>query len=716
MTMAGARGRALAFGAWALLVLCFVLGRSRIASAQETPTASRSTGLVAVDIAPVTLNQPSQYLPSLTELYVRIANNGKVPISGDVVATQREYGADAHDTRAPFSVAPNASVVLHLPVSAKQALSVAVRSARGETLAETQMTPIAERAVRVFDLSEVSRIKAAVDGINVTTDYADDPGASTGYGPPTRGGTTMSMGPASTASPWLRVSAMHVDGATGTPIVPLYVGGYAGTHLVVASTDTLTKLTATEIEALSGFVLGGGTLALRVTRPEDLRNATVAAFVGGDATTAAPGDELRASVPAVSDAVPQVTAPGDGVVLTTYGGGNLRPSLFGANAAYGLGEVVLLAFDPYDATTMGDAWVRGRVVELARRAFERTRFAVATPLREPAMLYYYSRRDPTDEVRKLLDPNQAARWGIAVATLIICGYSVIAGPLIFSIARKKNRPLSALRILPIASFAAFSIIVLLGFMAKGVGVSAHRLAMVDAGAGMSKGTVRRFRGFFSPNAQTMEVRGSDRTASFKIPGMNGTTIGDFEVDRDGQRLVGYESMPSQTVLVREDGIASIGDGVSIRPGATPNDCTITNHVGKKLRALVVKLPDDSFRYAATLEDGASVECSTLDAGNKSFKAWSATVGARPAGRVQVHPLESGMSALKSALGDAGEKDLGVAWDAMSSVNGEAVDWFPAGLPVVLAAVDGGEGLPKDSGVKVARDMLLVRIVGWGGKP
>ncbi|HTJ80367.1 MAG TPA: hypothetical protein VL400_01555, partial [Polyangiaceae bacterium] len=545
-----------AFASVVAVALAMLLA-PRTARAQDGVAAPPrpAGGLVAVDIAPVTLGQPSQFLASMTELYVRIENNGKAPISGDVIATQREYGADAHETRAPFSVAPTASVVLHLPVSAKQAITVTVRSARGETLAETQLgTPLVERAIRVFDMAEVSRIKAAVDGIDVTTDYVDDPSGKSAYYPPppsmkAGGPAYASAGPSS--SPWLRVSGMHVDGATGTPIVPTFVGGYAGTHLVVASTDTLTKLGAAEIEALTGFVLAGGTLALRVSRPEDLRNPIVVALVGGEATPAAPTGELRASLPSVSSAVPEVTAPGDAVVLGTYAGGNLRESPFGSTAAYGLGDVTLLAFDPYDGGAMGDAWVRGRIVELARRAYERQRFSVASPMREPAMTYYYARRDPTDEVRKLLDPNQAARWGIAVATLLICGYSVIAGPVVFSLARKKNKPLAALRILPLASFAAFAIIVLLGFMAKGVGVSAHRLAFVDAGAGMSQGSVRRFRGFFSPNAQTMEVRASDRTTSFKIPGAEGTALGNFEVDRDGQRLVGYESMPSQTVLVRE---------------------------------------------------------------------------------------------------------------------------------------------------------------------
>jgi hypothetical protein len=177
-------------------------------------------------------------------------------------------------------------------------------------------------------------------------------------------------------------------------------------------------------------------------------------------------------------------------------------------------------------------------------------------------------------------------------------------------------------------------------------------------------------------------------------------------------LVGYEAMPSQTVLLREDGVTTIGDGLSITHGKTPADLVLTNRTGKKLRALVVKLPDDTFRYAESLDDGASVESGALASGNKDFITWSRSSHTRPAGAVQVHPLEG--ARLNGALREAKEKDAGLAWAAMDAVNGDAVDWFPTGLPVVLAAVDGGEGRTTDSGVKVERDIMLVRVVGWGG--
>ena len=44
------------------------------------------------------------------------------------------------------------------------------------------------------------------------------------------------------------------------------------------------------------------------------------------------------------------------------------------------------------------------------------------------------------------------------------------------------------------------------------------------------------------------------------------------------------------------------------------------------------------------------------------------------------------------------------------------DWFPANVPVLLAQIDGGEGDDSDSDLSIDIDRVLVRVVGYGGKP
>ena len=109
-----------------------------------------------------------------------------------------------------------------------------------------------------------------------------------------------------------------------------------------------------------------------------------------------------------------------------YEGGNLRSSPFGATAAYGLGEVVLLGFDPRDPDVARNPWVRTRLVELGRRAYERAPISAVRPGEVKGGAYSRSMGSRgSDRVRQLLDPNNTARWGIGLAALLICVYSVV---------------------------------------------------------------------------------------------------------------------------------------------------------------------------------------------------------------------------------------------------------------------------------------------------
>ena len=62
------------------------------------------------------------------------------------------------------------------------------------------------------------------------------------------------------------------------------------------------------------------------------------------------------------------------------------------------------------------------------------------------------------------------------------------------------------------------------------------------------------------------------------------------------------------------------------------------------------------------------------------------------------------------------KGIEDAWLAVVDSIPMSVDWFPAGVPSLLAQLDGGEGTTDDSGLTVDSDRLLVRVVGYGGTP
>ena len=81
--------------------------------------------------------------------------------------------------------------------------------------------------------------------------------------------------------------------------------------------------------------------------------------------------------------------------------------------------------------------------------------------------------------------------------------------------------------------------------------------------------------------------------------------------------------------------------------------------------------------------------------------------------LELHPLSAFL------LGPILERDaphLADAWAAMEEASGQQVDWLPASVPVVLAQLDGGEGPRRDAGLEIESDRLLVRIIGYGGRP
>jgi len=253
--------------------------------------------------------------------------------------------------------------------------------------------------------------------------------------------------------------------------------------------------------------------------------------------------------------------------------------------------------------------------------------------------------------------------------------------------------------------------------AKGFRGRARHLTLVEAGAGMTKATARRWRGFFASRAEELTVRTSDAASVVS----SAVSVSDSErdrlvIDRDGARLVDVAALPWQTVVVREDGFASLGEGVSILHNPADNSVLIKNRSGRNLRGAILKMPAGAPRYFARIGDGEQV-ASTAGreiGSNAEERNWLATISRYAvAGSLDIHPLGG------NDLGPLLDKDapgLAEAWYALERASGASADWLPADLPVLLAQMDGGEGKRSDSGLRLESDRLLLRVVGWGGRP
>lgn len=629
---------------------------------------------------------------------VRVENTEKGPIKGRLVGNS-DGGKRPSSTEVPVAVLPGASVVVRLPLRLEHGWSIKLEllDEGGKSLASEVVFARGRREPLLIDLHATPRLGAQLKGAQIPVSH--DLGRGRGELP-------------------LTVGSGVYDAASGDPILPEHAAEWGVATAVLAPSDLLSRLGGAEQQALADHVLAGGTLAVVVKRPEDLRQGLLAAMLGGAAQEAGAARHLRRFPSAALAGAPVKGGGGDdapsGMVLPrrevadallSYSGGNLRPSDYGASAPYGLGEVHLLAFDPSKAPEVDDPWVQSRVADLVRHAWNRRPFLIA-----PQGGIFGEDKTSTQALRGLLDPNENSRWSILVAVALLVLYAAAAGPINFFLATRAGKPLRALLLLPALSAMTFVAVVGLAVASKGFRGEARRASLTEAAGGVPRGTIRRYRGFFTPVAQQVSVGASSDQA---LPSLidEGTSRPALRVDRGGVELQGVGVMPWQTTVIREDDLARLGEGVSLT--ATPEgDVRVTNRLGRDLRGALVQVPGRGLYYLATIKDGAAALAlagQELSRGNPA----TSTVG-HGVGAGVVHPLHR---AFFEAAVDRDTPGLGAAWQAFEELSSaQHVDWWPEGQPVLLAQLDGGEGVTEDQGLRVSRDRALLRVVGYGGKP
>ncbi|HRI63992.1 MAG TPA: hypothetical protein PK156_07130 [Polyangium sp.] len=690
------------------LISCGALSAALVWTAMASATSIEKVPgkgpQVAVEITPM-FGAGTLIPQGYSGFLIRVQNNEQHPVRGEVEVQSHLYTNQfRYRSTAPFTVGAGAAVMVRLPSQGTSygEVKVAVHDDAGVELGTFTSGVTNAPAVMLLDVTETSRVRGALHEAWISPNYAPW-GSLPSYG----------------SGPTLQVGSPRFDPATGDPVLPDRAALYSPASAVLIRSDVLARVTAVELDALSGFVLGGGTLAVALARPEDIRSPVLAAFAGGEITSASPHSETLRPVrlpPAPSTAtkhIVTVESPSDevGKALLGFSGGNLHGSRYGASAYYGLGEFHLLAFDPTRAPAVDDPWVQGRLVDMTTRALDRRSTLVYRQGIPPSG---YS----ADGIRKQLDPNEGSRWAIAVAALLLVAYSILAGPVNFTLNANKGKPLRALFWLPLFSAFTFFAVVGIGFVAKGVRGRARHLTLVEAGAGMTKGTARRWRGFFSPRAKELTVRTSDSSAVVNTAFVSApATINDhLVVDRDGARLVDVAALPWQTVVIREDGFTDLGEGIAI---VTENETetAVINRSGRDLRAAILMLPKGAARYFASIKDGSKVLASTGKdlTSTPDGTSWLKSISGSTtrSGSLYMRPLRT--SALEKII-EPDAPGLNDAWAAIETNAGTNVNWFPEDVPVLLAQLDGGEGRTSDAGLRLEQDRVLVRIVGLGGQP
>jgi hypothetical protein len=665
---------------------------------------ARAQSALSLEVSPV-LGAASPAVDGWGELYLRLENTGDQALSGflELHAEPISRGAiraGSGSTRAlawaPFAVAGKSRVSLLLPshslVTRVGEAKVVAVDAKGNELCSDRLTPVRTLDPLLFDLSEPSRIAVALNG-------APMPIKRRAYGY-SYGGATLS------------VTMPQQNPTTGEPVLPDLAAGYASATVVLASGRTLSTLSPTARDALFSWLLAGGALAVVIDRPEDVQSPWLEALAGGHVRSTAVAHQLaqitqfavradgagKAAPGGEPRIVLQSAQPSPELAATLFGlsGGNLRVSPWGESCSYGLGEVHLLAFNPDSELGANDAWARLKLVDLVRHAWERAN-VVALPHGEAGL-----DDSRVSGVRRVLDPNESTRWTVVVSALLLLIYAALAGPLNFFLAQRKGRPLHALLYLPIWAGLALASIVLLGILGKGVVGRARHLTLIEAGAGMARAAVTRFRGLYGSSAGDLTVRAA-RGSVLDVVGDPDDITRDLLVDRDGLRLERFREKPWEVQVVREDGFLNLGAGVSLVAG-TDGALTIKNRCARDLLSVVIKAPGQGIAYFPKIADGQTVDVQS----GRWLGHFAPTTTASGSHALSVDSFRSDI--------EAHAKGIAAAWDALDTLAGKEVDWWPEDVPVLLGEVEGGEGKTQDSGLRLDMDRVLVRVIGYGGVP
>jgi hypothetical protein len=678
------------------LLLCsaiFVLGLAG-------PSAHAQSAL-SLEAAPV-LGPSSPSVDGWGQLYLRLENSGDQPLSGflELHAEPTSRGAlrslpkARALSRAPFAIAGKSRVSLLLPSHSLVArigeAKVLAVDANGNELCADRLSPARMLDPLLFDLSEASRIAVALNGAPLPT---------------RRRSLSYALGDGT-----LSVTTPQRNPTTGELVLPDLAAGYASATLVLASGRTLSTLSPAARDALFSWLLSGGALAIVIDRPEDVHSPWLEALAGGRVVRTAVARQLgqnavfavRADGKTARGGEPRIVLqsaqPSAELAATFSGlsGANLRVSPWGEAASYGLGEVHVLAFNPDSELGANDPWARLKVIDLIRHAWERAN-VVALPHGEASL-----DDSRISGVRRVLDPNESTRWTVVVSALLLLIYAALAGPLNFFIAQRRGRPLRALLYLPIWAGLALTGIVVLGILGKGVVGRARHLTLIEAGAGMARAAVTRFRGLYGSSADDLTVRAA-RGGVLDVVGEPEEVTRDLVVDRDGVRLERLREKPWEVQVVREDGFSNLGAGVSLLQSES-GALSIKNRGARDLLSVIVKAPGQGLAYFPRIADGQTVR---VDSGR-----WLGHFAPTPSPS-GAHPLS--VDSFRSEI-EEHAKGIAAAWDALETLAGNDVDWWPDDVPVLLAELEGGEGKTQDSGLRLDVDRVLVRVIGYGGVP
>lgn len=564
----------------ALLFCMLLLPQGANAQQRELP--------VAIEIAPLfggDVIRPRTWAPIL----VTLTNRTQRAFQGELSLDVKSWRSDHidHRTRVDLPAGATRRVVLdiYLPDDGTELIGHYLAGG-GLAGRRSYTTPYSTGGAGVVVMARESRLRSVLGGIESSTQ--DE------YG--------------SVRQVQMPVGSLSYDTNTGEPLAPESSLGYAPVALVVARSSELEALSVAQREALRRWVAAGGRLLVFPRTPEAVRQPFLQSLVGS--VTLMESQPVAGRFEAMPpNAQNQTWVPVDDDEWVD--------EAFGGSRRLGFGRVYLTTYDGSVPPHVDGSYTRSTIAAVARLGGSRVRmsmFEFAQPEEEN-----YAWGGPTgfQELRAALDPNESFRPALGFVAILLLFYVILVGPVNFRWVAKKNRPIFALVTTPIAALGCLFLMLVVGYVGKGVTMRYRQMQITEGVAGQALGSERTYLSLFLT-----------RPTSFDLPeaqGLRLLTEGSPrmpQVVTDGNRrsLEDLQGGLWQTLFLRRDATRDLGGTISFDV-ENLRLTGIRNGTGLQLRDAVLLAPGGSVYPIGDVAPGGTAAIETQPVVTLNDEQW-----------------------------------------------------------------------------------------------
>ncbi len=385
------------------------------------------------------------------------------------------------------------------------------------------------------------------------------------------------------------VGTVRFDAATSDPILPQAAIGWATVKLLVAHAPALRRVGAVERRAIEGWLRAGGRLLVFPRSASELDDPWLSSLMGPVAPIAEEGDGSL------------VHPSGYGLACTE----GQTAEAFGCSRAVGLGRVYLAS---YDGTTPA-AIESGAPRELVRSIYG------SWPELEPGLAFgrgvdnlsrqdMYSGNGAIGRLRALLDPNEGFRPALGLVAVVLFLYVLVVGPLNFRWVQKRGKPTLALLTTPLAAAGCVALLLLVGFVGKGVKMRYRQVSLTMAHEGDAGAYERRYTGYFATRPGTFDLPGAGPDGLALRLGAGASRGPIYRREGDGVALRSFRAGLWETTFLREDRSVELDGAITFERDGT-RLASVTNHGARALRGTVVMDPTGAVYAVGDVAPGAT---------------------------------------------------------------------------------------------------------------